>query len=181
MRLLDKLLGIERLPGDDGPPLTDGERTTAWAADQPLAPSTLAIAVATNRALWLRDAGEATGWARLVWADVHKATWTGDVLTIIPGLEVEPGVVTDGPPRLLRLAEPRNLPKEVRARVTRSVAHTSHYKLSGTSGGVRVVARRIPGEDGLSWVLRFDSGVDSTEPLVRAEAERYLHSAQAAV
>ena len=71
------------------------------------------------------------------------------------------------------LLEPNEVPEQVRARVTKSVAYTSHHPLP--AGGVRVVGRRVSGVDGLSWAVRYDSGtpVDS-EPVVKVTHELVL-------
>jgi hypothetical protein len=117
-------------------------------------------------------------WQRLGWAEIHKAVWAEETLTITPGVEVEPGVVADARLRRLRLSDPRDLPAEVRTRVNRSVAHTSQHRLVG-GGSVRVVARRVPGVDGLTWQLRFDNATDRAKPGVRAEAEGILTEVRA--
>jgi hypothetical protein len=170
MGLLDRLFRANRPPGDGMPMLPAGERVTAWGTT-----ADGQTVVATQLALWL-PTGE--GHRRLPWQDVHKAAWSEGTMTITPGVEVEPGVVADGTVARLRLAEPRDMPGEVRARVTRSVAYSSHQPLTGLGGGVRVVARRVPGEDGLTWVLRFDEGVDRSDTAVRQAAERVLDEAR---
>lgn len=113
---------------------------------------------------------------RLPWHEIHKATWNDGLLTITPGIEVEPGVVADGPPLRIRLAEPRELPAEVRRRVTRSVASSTRHALP--DGGVTIVARRQAGIDGLTWVLRFDEGTDRADPEVRQRAAELIAEAQ---
>ena len=75
------------------------------------------------------------------------------------------------------LLEPGDVPHAVRARVTRSVAVTSHHPVPG--GAVRVVARRVPGENGLTWTVRYDPGTDPHGPGV-PEATTALVSRQAA-
>jgi hypothetical protein len=149
------------------PKLQAGERLLAWArsADDPGA-----AIVATTLGLWL------PGQPRLGWHQIHKATWSGARLTVIPSVAVgEPvptdgagtyAVMADGEPLTVALAEPRDVPAEVRARVTRSVAHTAHHSLP--SGGVRVVARRVPGADGLVWHVRYDHGTPVDDPTVVA-------------
>jgi hypothetical protein len=124
--------------------LEPGERVTAWGRT-----SDGAALVATQRGLWA--AGE-----RLGWEQVHKARWDSGVLTVVPSLEVELGVREDGAPRRYEVVEPLGLPDEVRTRVTRSVAYSTHHRVG--DGGVRIVARRVPGRDGLSWAVRYDSG-----------------------
>ena len=147
--------------------LDRGERVTAWARTD-----AGDMVLATVRGLWLPDRD------RLPWHRVHKATWSDGWLTVIGAEEPEPGVVVDTDPVRVRLDDPGALPAEVRARVTRSVGHTAHHRLSG-GGGVRVVGRRVAGEDGLSWVVRYDEGTDRTDPEVRAEVDRLLDAARA--
>lgn len=169
-RLLDRFLAGRRPPDNACGPLADDERLLGWATTVDDA-----AVVVTSRGLWWP--AEA-GTARLDWHDILKASWSDGELAVLAGEEVEPGVVRDGVRRVVWLAEPRNVPEEVRARVTRSVAHSSHHVLPG-GGGVRVVARRVAGEDGLTWLLRFDSETDRTDAAARAEAERLLDEVRA--
>jgi hypothetical protein len=166
MGLLDKLL--RREAPAVVPPLESGERVITWGTT-----SDGSTAVASTKALWLPAKAASEEWHRLGWDEIHKAVWAEETLTVTPGVEVEDGVVADGRIRRVRLAEPRDLPAEVRTRVTRSVAYTTLRRLQG-GGSVRVVARRVPGRDGLVWQLRFDDGADRTDPGVRAEAEGIL-------
>jgi hypothetical protein len=138
-----------KLPAALRPALDHDERVLAWAAvsdDQ--------VLVATNRGLWLPDRG------RLGWHEIHKAAWSGRELRITPAEVAERRdgytVQVDGPVLGYLLLDPGELPDQVRTRVTRSVAYTSHYPLQ--PGGVRVVGRRISGADGLSWAVRYDTG-----------------------
>jgi hypothetical protein len=138
-----------KLPAALRPELEPDERVLAWAAvgdDQAL--------VATNRGLWLPDR------RRLGWHEIHKAAWSGRELRVTPAEMAEQrdayAVLVDGPVLSFLLLDPGELPDQVRARVTRSVAYTTHYPLP--AGGVRVVGRRISGNDGLSWAVRYDSG-----------------------
>ena len=138
-----------KLPAALRPPLEPGERVLAWAS----VPENQAL-VATNLGLWLPDRG------RLGWHEIHKAAWSGRELRIIPAevTEVRPdyAVLADAPALAYLLLDPGELPDQVRTRVTRSVAYTSHHPLN--AGGVRVVGRRVPGRNGLSWAVRYDSG-----------------------
>ena len=155
-----------KLPAELRPALEDGERVLAWSA---VAESAL---VATNRGLWL------PGGPRLGWHEIHKAAWSGRELRIIPAEVAEVredyAVLVDSPPVTFLLLEPGELPDQVRTRVTKSVAYTSHHSLP--QGGLRVVGRRVSGVDGLSWAVRYDSGtpvdaepvIDVTRDLVRA-------------
>jgi len=129
--------------------------------------------VATNYGLWLPDRA-----ARLGWHEIHKAAWSGRELRITPAEVAEERddytVLVDGPIVAFLLLEPGELPDQVRTRVTKSVAYTTHHPLPSGAGGVRVVGRRVTGKDGLSWAVRYDSGtpvelsavVELTEELV---------------
>jgi len=124
--------------------------------------------VVTNRGLWL------PGRERLGWHDIHKAAWSGRELRVVPAEVAEVrdkyAVLVDAPPVSFLLLDPGEVPDQVRIRVTRSVAYTSHHALP--QGGVRVVGRRVSGVDGLSWAVRYDSGapVDS-EPVIQVTDE----------
>jgi hypothetical protein len=128
--------------------------------------------VATTRGLWLPAAQEGAAPSRLGWNEINKATWSGKELAVTPARQVAEGdgyhLIQDLPTIVYPLREPGELPHQVRARVTRSVNYTSYHKLPGPgSGGVRVVARRTPGVDGLTWSVRYDPGVDDDDPIVR--------------
>jgi hypothetical protein len=156
-----------KLPADRVPALDRDERVIAWADTE-----SEAVVVATNLGLWLPGEEE-----RLGWHEVHKATWSAPTLTVIPAQSVGEGegyrVMADRPPVALTLAEPDEVPLRVRERVTRSVAHTAHYELPG-GGGVRVVARRVPGVDGVSWHVRFDDGTDGADDEVAAATAKLV-------
>jgi hypothetical protein len=85
--------------------------------------------------------------------------------------------VADRPTVEYRLADPGDLPAQVRARVTRSVGPSTHHPLPG-SGGVRVVARRVPGADGLAWTARYDPGVDHDDPIIREATAALVEQAR---
>jgi hypothetical protein len=138
-----------KLPAALRPALEKDERILAWAAV-----SGDSALVATNRGLWLPDG------VRLGWHEIHKAAWSGRELRITPAevaLQRESyAVLVDAPVISFLLLDPGELPDQVRTRVTRSVAYTTHYPLP--VGGVRVVGRRVSGVNGLSWAVRYDSG-----------------------
>ncbi|MEH1126120.1 hypothetical protein [Micromonospora sp. CPCC 206061] len=147
-----------KLPADRRPALDRDERILAWAE------SGGGVVVATNRGLWL------PGHDRLGWHEIHKAAWSGRELTVTAATVVEEQegytVVADKLPLSYLLLDPGDLPHQVRARVTRSVAYTEHHALP--DGGVRVVARRVSGVDGLTWTARYDS---DTPPAPEAVAD----------
>lgn len=159
------------------PKLDRSERVLAWA---PVAGDTPAVAVATTSGLWL------PGRPRLGWHLIHKATWAGSRLTVVPASPAAQPVTLDGvsytvmaddAPVTVALTEPGDVPDAVRQRVTRSVAYTAHHALP--VGGVRVVARRVPGADGLAWYVRYDEGTPVDEPAVAAQTAELVTAASA--
>jgi hypothetical protein len=161
--MLRRLLRRRRLPAGARPPLAAGERVLAWAAT-----TGDAVVVATNLGLWLP--AESGFEPRLGWHEIHKATWSGRALLVVPAREVgtRHGYVemADRDTRSVTLLDPDRVPEQVRTRVTRSIAYTSHQPLPG--GGVRVVARRVPGRDGLRWTVRYDPGTPAQPEAVAA-------------
>ncbi|MEQ4303663.1 hypothetical protein ABNF97_20175 [Plantactinospora sp. B6F1] len=163
-----------KLPADRRPALERGERVLDWArvgdGDE--------IVVVTDRGLWLP--GEA---ARLGWHEVHKAIWSGRDLAITPaepvGERAGYRVVADGPVRTYLLVDPGDVPHQVRARVTRSVAYTAHHGLP--DGGLRIAARQVRGVDGLTWTVRYDPGTPVDDPAVVAETDRLVAEALSGV
>jgi hypothetical protein len=163
--------GAPRLPVQRRPPLEPEERVVAWA---PV--SDTDTVVVTNRGLWL------PGGPRLAWHLIHKAVWSGRQLTVTPAEVVQErdgyDVVADRPPRTYLLLEPDHVPEQVRTRVTGSVAYTQLHPVPG-GGGVRVVARRVSGVDGLTWAVRADAGVDLDSPAAREAIDTLLARARA--
>lgn len=156
-----------RLPPEFTPALERDERVLAWSRV-----SDRAVVVATDKGLFL------PGRRRLGWHEIHKASWTGERLAITPADLVDArdgyAVMVDAPAVAVALPDPGELPHVVRTRVTRSVSFSSHQRVPG--GAVRVVARRVPGVDGLTWTVRYDDGTDPTAPGVRGATSRLLAS-----
>jgi hypothetical protein len=153
---------FRRLPSSAKKRLAKGERVIAWA---PSAEDAQSPVVVTPLGVWLPGQAERIGWHQ-----VHKATWSGSRLTLIPSTRVTDGegytVMADAEPLVIGLADPDKVPDEIRKRVTRSVGYTEHHPLPG--GGVRVVGRRVPGVNGLTWHVRYDEGTDADDPDVVA-------------
>jgi hypothetical protein len=149
--------------------LTGTERVLAQAEGDP------AVVVATNLGLWLPADGPA-GWRRISWHRVVKATWTDGRLEVVEGELDGDGVVLDLAPVSIALSEPRNLPSVVRTRVETSIARSEQVAVPGGSG--RVVARREPGVDGVTWTARLDTGTIDT-PAARAVLAEYRRQAAA--
>jgi hypothetical protein len=162
-----------KLPADKRPPLEREERVVAWAET----PAGDAV-VATNRGLFLPGRP-----ARLPWHQIHKAVWSGRELVVTPAGTVEERdgyeVAEDLPGEGHLLLDPRDLPQQVYTRVTRSVAYTVHHPVPG-GGGVRVVARRVSGMDGLTWTVRYDPGTDRDSAAVRERTAELVAQARAA-
>jgi hypothetical protein len=162
-----------RLPADRRPALDREERVLAWAGagedDQ--------VIVVTNRGLWLPGREH-----RLGWHEIHKAVWSGRELSVTPAEVVEERdgyvVVADRPVESCLLLDPGNVPDQIRARVTRSVAYTSHQPVG--DGGVRVVGRRVAGVNGLTWTVRYDPGTTANDAEVVEQTGAVVAAARAA-
>jgi hypothetical protein len=162
-----------KLPAQKRPALAAEERVIAWAGatgDD--------VLVLTNLGLWLPGAPE-----RLGWHEIHKATWSGRQLSIVAAREAAEGdgyiVMEDLPALTLTLLDPDKVPEQLRTRVNKSVAYTSHHELPG-GGGVRVVGRRVPGTNGLRWTVRYDDDVDHTAPEALSATAALVAEARAA-
>ena len=114
-----------RLPAGARPPLADDERILAWAGA-----TGDAVVVVSNLGLWLPGISGAT---RLGWHEIHKAVWSGRALQVVPASEVTThetyAEMVDADSLTVTLLDPDKVPEQVRARVTRSVAYTSHHPL----------------------------------------------------
>ncbi len=137
------------------------ERVLAWAA------SPEGTVVATPAGLWLPDRD------RISWHLVTHVVWNGAVMTVTVARPVEDDVLELEPPVKIRLTEPRTLPETVQQRFYSSRAHTARHRLDDGTG-VIVVARRVPGVDGLSWYVVFDEPAVRHDPVARAEVAQLL-------
>lgn len=171
-----------KLPAARRPALEPDERVLAWAAT-----TRDGTVVVTNRGLWLPDTSAGSGAGdstRLSWDEIHKAAWTGRELVIIPSEVVATlegyQVTADRPQLVHALPDPGDVPVQIRARVTKSVAHTSRHGLPG-GGTARVVARRRPGVDGVHWTVRLEDGADVDDPVVREVTKELVEAAAAEI
>jgi hypothetical protein len=170
MSVLSRLWKREHPPADALRPLDPDERVLSWATlDDGSA------VVASQHGLWLPGLD---GPERVLWHLVDRAAWRDGTLTVTAAVDAGDGVLEEQSPRSVRLAEPRDLPPTVRARVQRSIGYTRHHALR-PAGGVHVVGRRVPGRDGLTWQLVFDAGTDRDDPLLRVQAARLADQARA--
>lgn len=142
------------------------ERVLAWGMT-----ATDAVVVATPLGLWW------SATERIPWHLITHVTWSGAALTVTSATEVQPSVLENDPPRSTRLTEPRTLPETIQTRFYSSRSHTARHGLPGGSG-VIIVARRVPGQDGLTWYAVYDEPMRRHDPDARAEVERLLDQAR---
>jgi len=155
MSWLSRLLGRAELPAGFPGRLDPDERVVAAATTGEGDPL-----VVTSHGLWL---AEPDGGARRVgWHLVSKAAWQSGTLTVTEAAEVDvvegAVLITDRPPRRLRLADPGRVPETVQARVESSIRSRHHRTLPG--GGAWFVQRKVPGQDGIVLQVRPDPGTD---------------------
>lgn len=113
--------------------------------------------VVTSWGIWLP--GDAP--RRIGWHLVSKAVWGDGALVVTEATEsVEDGIVllTDLPPRRLRLDDPGKVPQIVHERVTGSIRSRHHRDLPG--GGAWFLQRKVAGSDGSVLQVRPDPGTD---------------------
>lgn len=154
-----------RPPDEAAARLDPDERVLAWAAT----PEGSAV-VATPLGLWLPGA------ERNSWHLVTHVVWTGATLTVTSAEEVEPTVLENVAPVSVTLVEPGNLPETVQQRFYSSRTQTARHPLPG-GGGVIIVARRVPGVDGLRWYAVYDEQAQRHDPVAADEVSRLLAAA----
>lgn len=102
----------------------------------------------------------------LPWYSVVSATWEAPVLKVLATHEGKPLKLD------LEIPNPKRLPEVVRERVTDSVIITERRTLPAEVGAT-FVARRHPNDE-VAWSIVFDSGVDSTDPVLQEQASELL-------
>ena len=133
------------------------ERRLAWGTAEDGA-----VLVATPTALYVDG-------APLAWSGIEKVGWVHPLLRVTEVAEVE----GTGAVRMWDLAEDHRLAETIRERVTASVAWSDVRKLS-SGGAVRLVGRRLPGQDLLVWQVFWQPGTDPSDPVLRAEVDAHL-------
>lgn len=106
---------------------------------------------------------------QIPWAAVEKVGWADPTLRLTEMAEVEGA----GRVHLWELAEDHHLARTVRERVTASVAWSDLRALQ-PDGKVRLVGRRVPGEELLTWQVVWQRGTDPADPFLRAQVEAHL-------
>jgi hypothetical protein len=141
--------------------------------------------VATSRGLRVIGShGQGSGVGLLPWHEVGTAKWSGagaggGTFAVTPLEEVEPGVQARRPVRRYALTDAGDLPAVVRRRVDQTVVVSQRSPLPG-SGGVLLVARRIPGQPAREWTVVFDDDGDRADPVAREAARQKLADVVAA-
>jgi hypothetical protein len=147
------------------------ERVVAWGTSTGTSTASGAAHVlATPRGLWWPSP---EGQRLIGWHRIDKATWRDGVLTVTEADVLDDLLLVDRAAVSIELDEPRHLPATVRQRVDANVVHTELLPVPG--GAARVVARRIPGRDGLVWWARLEDGArdsEETRVAVRRQIER---------
>jgi hypothetical protein len=130
------------------------------------------LLAATDQALY-HQADQA--WVRLGWEQVGRVDWDEQRhVLILTGLT--PAI----PARtVLGLAKDWNLPAVAAERVSWTTVLDQRISLNGQAGA-RVVARRLPGQVRLTWLVILDRGLDPANRGVRAELESALTELRAA-
>ena len=105
---------------------------------------------------------------RIDWASVAHAEWSDDDAML--RIDQLGGTAGEQDTSQLVVDEPGRLPETVRERVMASIVASRHVAIQGRAG-VRVVARRAPGEEALVWQVVVDRGLDPADPGVIAAGE----------
>jgi hypothetical protein len=139
------------------PALAPGERVLVHLLDATAVP-----VVATTAAIYL-DEGDHT-WRRLGWVDVARVAWDPRQgllrlhdLTGTAGCEVRLDAAACPP--LVALARER-----FGATLLTSARVSLHEERTAV-----VTARRVPGSDDVTWVVRLDDGADPDDPVLRKQ------------
>jgi hypothetical protein len=140
--------------------------------------------VATSRGLRaVGSHGQGAGVDLLPWHEVGHARWAsagaGGSFEITPLADVEPGVQARQPVRRYQFSDAGDLPAVVRRRVDETVVVSRRSPLP-ESGGVLLVARRVPGQPGREWTVVFDDDAQRSDPAAREAARQKLAEVVAA-
>jgi hypothetical protein len=152
-------------PADALAGLGRDERVVSWADTE-----AGSVVLATPRGLWWPDEGAAAALRLIAWQHVSKATWRDGVLAITQADVADDLLMVDRRPVAVRLSVPRDLPPTVRKRVEANIVRSELEPVTG--GAARIVARRVPGEDGLHWWARLEPGTADTAQVRSALAAR---------
>lgn len=128
--------------------------------------------VTSVRGLWWPVAGDdLAAMRRIPWELVDKAVWRDGVLVVVEAVVLDDLILVDKSPAALPLAEPGEVPVQVKRRVDASVLRSEIVPVVG--GQARIVARRIPGRDGLTWWARLE-GSTPDNVMVRDQVQHAI-------
>jgi hypothetical protein len=105
----------------------------------------------------------------LPWTSVERVSWQPPVLTVTEVAEVE----GTGASHSWTVVEEARLAETVRERVTASIAWSDVRSLQ-PAGSVRLVGRRMPGQELLEWQTVWRAGTNPADPLLRAQVDAFL-------
>jgi hypothetical protein len=145
--------------------LAAGERVVSWADTR-----SGEVLLATPRGLWWPGPD---GPRLIGWQHVDKAVWREGRLTVVEAQVVDDLLLVDRPAVMVEVSTPRDLPATVRRRVEANVVGTELRAFG--DGAARLVARRVPGHDGVVWWARLEGGLRDSEQVrahVSAEIAR---------
>jgi hypothetical protein len=137
--------------------LAPEERRLAWGVASDGTPL-----VATATSLY-------AGSRQLPWTSVEKVVWRPPALTVTEVSDVE----GTGTSHAWEVAQDHRLAETIHSQVTSSVAWSDRRALQ-PRGHVRLVGRRVPGQDRLLWQTVWEAGTDRNDPSLRAQTEQQL-------
>ena len=153
--------GAARAAAQAHAPLRPGERLLAVARG-----AGGELLAATDRALY-HQAGQA--WARFGWEQVDQV-YRDEQRNALVLTGLTPVVAAR---TVLSLAKAWDLPEVAVERVRWAKVVDQRISLNGQAGA-RVIARRLPGEARITWLVILDHGLDPGDPEVRADVESAL-------
>jgi hypothetical protein len=159
------LLGRHRLPEEarsaalTAAPLGEHERVLEWAQTD-----SGGWCVATTIGLRCPD-----GYQLLRWDEVRHVTYRDGVMDLEP---------VEGPALRFRLDDVHHLPDVIRDRVAASIPYDRHIRLTSDGRGMRILARRRPDTEEMSWHSAYDDGLDVDDPAIQARVQAAMDEAR---
>jgi hypothetical protein len=150
------VFGRNRPPAEVRQRLDVEERVLAWGTVGPDG-ADRGYVVATNVGLWWPDDPP----RRIPWHLIVRASWSERGLSVVEADIVDDLLLAERPARTVALENTGKIPPVVRQRVEGSIAITHEARLD--DGPVRIVARRISGQDGHVWLARLGPGMADSE------------------
>jgi hypothetical protein len=146
-----------RVPAEVKALMAAGERPLAWS---PTVPDGWAVASSERFVCTAPRIDQR-------WVEVLGASWDQPILELALWQPVGQGT------HRVNLREGQVLPQVVRERITASFVVQRYVTIRG-SKGVRLLARRDPATDAITWQKVLDPGLDGADPAVAAAVDRAL-------